>query len=288
MPVDGPGAAVRSVPGAVDAEGLAGIAERIAVRAAELVARRRRDGVSVAATKSNPVDIVTAVDRESEDLIRELILAERPSDGFFGEESGGSGTGTSGLTWVVDPIDGTVNYLYGIPDYAVSIAVVRGEPDPRRWEALAAVVVNAATGEVFRAVRGGGATRDGVPLRVNSGVPVDRALIGTGFGYDPRRRVWQAGLVRELLAEVRDIRRLGSAALDLCYLAQGRIDGFFERGLQPWDHAAGALVAAEAGARVEGLNGAPASSDFLLAAEEGLFSALHERLVAAGADDTSF
>ncbi|MGO3885009.1 MAG: inositol monophosphatase family protein [Mycetocola sp.] len=264
------------------------LATAIAQEAAELVARRKAEGVSVAATKSNAVDIVTAVDRESEELIRERIRAARPQDGFFGEESGSGGNGTSGLTWVVDPIDGTVNYLYGIPDYAVSIAVVQGEPEPRSWQALAAVVVNAATGEVFTAARGEGATRNGEPLHVNSNVPSDRALIGTGFGYDPRRRVWQAGLVRELLAEVRDIRRLGSAALDLCYLAQGRIDGFFERGLQPWDHAAGALVAAEAGATVEGLNGAPASSDFLLAAAPGLFETLHDRLIAAGADDTSY
>lgn len=267
---------------------LLALAETIAREAAELVRTRRTAGVSVAATKSNQVDIVTEVDRESEQLIRDRIAATRPQDGFFGEESGGDGAGASGLTWVVDPIDGTVNYLYGIPDYAVSIAVVQGEPEPRSWRALVAVVVNAATGEVFTARRGAGTMRNGVPVRANQGVPTATALIGTGFGYDPRRRVWQAGLVRELLAEVRDIRRLGSAALDLCYLADGRIDGFFERGLQPWDHAAGALVAAEAGARVEGLNGAAASSDFLLAAAPGLFEQLHERLLAAGADDTSF
>ncbi|ERK69758.1 inositol monophosphatase family protein, partial [Leifsonia aquatica ATCC 14665] len=218
------------------------IAVTIAKRAATLAQQRRRDGVEIAASKSSVSDIVTRADREAEDLIRGALVAARPADGFFGEESGGD-AGTSGLTWVVDPIDGTVNYAYGIPAYAVSIAVVEGDPDPTTWRTLAGAVVNPESGDVFAAAAGRGSTRNGQALRVNEGVELPLALVGTGFGYDAGVRRRQAEFVARLIGEVRDIRRIGSAALDLCALAAGRLDAYYERGLNPWDHAAGALVA---------------------------------------------
>ncbi len=258
------------------------LATRIAVAAGELVARRRAEGVTVAASKSSLEDVVTEADRETEALIRSLIAEARPDDGFLGEE-GGAEPGTSGLTWVVDPIDGTVNYLYGIPEYAVSVAVVEGDPRPETWRALAGVVVNPATGEVFSASAGGGATLNGAAIRVAPPVALSQALVGTGFGYRAEVRVEQARVVVGLLARVRDIRRHGSSALDLCAVACGRLNAYYERGLKPWDHAAGALIAAEAGARVSGRNGAPAGTDLLIAAEQRLAAALEGLLPDLGA-----
>ena len=157
------------------------IATKVAVAAGELAARRRAEGVTVAASKSSLEDVVTEADRETEALISTLLAEARPDDGFLGEESGAE-PGSSGLTWVVDPIDGTVNYLYGIRQYAVSVAVVEGEPDPVTWRALAGVVVNPATGEVFAASAGGGATLNGSPIPVAPPVELSQALVGTGFG----------------------------------------------------------------------------------------------------------
>ncbi|HEU4849230.1 MAG TPA: inositol monophosphatase family protein [Terrimesophilobacter sp.] len=253
------------------------LATRIAVTTGDLIARRRAEGVRVAASKSSLEDVVTDADREAEALIRSLIAEARPEDGFLGEESGAE-AGTSGLTWVVDPIDGTVNYLYGIRQYAVSIAVVEGAPEPETWRALAGVVVNPAADEVFAASVGGGATLNGVPIRVALPVALSQALVGTGFGYLAERRVEQAKVLVGLVAQVRDIRRQGSAALDLCAIATGRLNAYFERGLKPWDHAAGGLIAAEAGARVSGRGGASASSEFLLAGEQSVAAALESVL----------
>jgi myo-inositol-1(or 4)-monophosphatase len=259
------------------------LARDIALEAADLAKRRRAEGVSVAASKSTPVDIVTEADRETEQLIRDRIAAARPGDGILGEE-GGVAAGTSGITWVVDPIDGTVNYLYGIPHYAVSIAVVEGEPDPRTWNALAAAVVNPATGETFTATAGGGADLNGAPIRVSDPVPLSQALVGTGFAYRAETRAEQGAVVARLLPEVRDIRRLGTASLDLCGVATGRLDAYYERTLSPWDHAAGVLIAAEAGAAVRGRDGAP-DRDFTLAAHPEVADALEARLVAHGLFD---
>ncbi|UOE43818.1 inositol monophosphatase family protein [Agromyces larvae] len=253
----------------------------IAVRAAGFALESRRGGVSVEATKSTPTDIVTAVDRATEAMIRTLILEARPDDGVLGEEDA-TREGTTGLNWVVDPIDGTVNFLYGIPAWAISIAVVEGAPDPGVWTALAGIVVNPVTGEAFEASLGGGARLAGEPLAVNTGVPLDQALVGTGFGYAAERRREQARVVSGLLPQVRDIRRIGSAALDLCALAAGRLDAFYERGLNPWDHAAGALIAREAGATVGGLDGARESAELLVAAAPGLFDELTAALVEIG------
>ncbi|WP_243064301.1 inositol monophosphatase family protein [Humibacter sp. RRB41] len=267
----------------VNAE-LLDLARSIALEAGELVRSRREEGVEVAATKTAPEDIVTAADRESENLIRGRIAAARPDDGFFGEESEAT-AGKSGLTWIVDPIDGTVNYLYGIPDYAVSIAVVEGDPDPNTWRALAAAVVKPATGEVFTASAGGGAYLGTSRLQVATGKQLSLALVGTGFSYDSRRRGLQAEAVSGLIPRVRDIRRIGSAALDLCSVAAGRLDAYYEKGLKPWDHAGGAFVASEAGAKVTGLHGVPASRALTIAAEPGLWAQLEPILDELGVVD---
>ena len=201
---------------------LLSLARTIALEAGELAATARRGHVDVAASKSSSVDIVTQVDRDVESLIRARIGDARANDSFFGEESG-SGSGTSGLTWVVDPIDGTVNYIYGIPHYAVSIAVVEGDADPHTWEDLVGVVINPATGELFTAVRGGGAHLGERALRVAEPVSLDQALIATGFAYDAAVRAEQGAAVAAMMPNVRDIRRMGTASLDLCAVADGRV-----------------------------------------------------------------
>lgn len=245
------------------------LTRRIALEAGALAATRRAEGVEVAATKSSIVDVVTLADREVEAFIRSAISDARPDDGFLGEESTGS-AGSSGLTWIVDPIDGTVNYLYGIPQYAVSIAVVEGGADPAEWNALAGCVVNPATGEMFTASQGGGAYLGSQQLQVNSDVSLEQTLLGTGFSYSADTRTRQGQVLAGILGRVRDIRRAGSASLDLCAVAAGRLDAYAERGLNPWDHAAGALVVREAGGHVGGFDGAAESIRFLLAADESL------------------
>ena len=260
---------------------LLSIARDVALQAGALAKQRRSEGVEVADSKSSPVDIVTHADRETEALIRSLLADARPDDGFFGEESDAS-TSSSGLHWIVDPIDGTVNFLYGIPHYAVSIAVVEGEPDPLTWRARAACVVNPASGEVFTASEGGGAFLGDTPIRIAEGVELAQALVGTGFAYDSEMRGRQGEIVARLLPEVRDIRRQGTASLDLCFVASGRLNAYFERTLSPWDHAAGALIAREAGARVSGLRGAAPSRDFIIAAEPKLADRLESRLIELG------
>lgn len=257
------------------------LARDIAIRAGALAKLRRSDGVEVADTKSSTVDIVTEADRETEALIRSLIADARPNDGFLGEESG-TAAGSSGLTWVVDPIDGTVNFLYGIPHYAVSIAAVEGEPSPLTWNALAAAVINPASGELFTATRGGGAFLAEEPLRVAASVELSQALIGTGFAYNADTRGQQGALVSRLLPLVRDIRRQGTASLDLCFVAAGRLNAYFEATLSPWDHAAGALIAREAGATVKGLGDAAPSRDLIIAAQPDVAAALEAKLIELG------
>lgn len=236
---------------------LLALAVDIAREAGELARRRRAEGVAIAATKSNLADIVTEADREVEALVRRRLAEERADDGFLGEESGAQ-PGASGVTWVVDPIDGTVNYAYGIPSYAVSIAAVTGEPTPDAWTARAAVVFNPASGELFTAARGRGATCNGEPIFVNSGAGEAGALLATGFGYDPATHAGDLARLSRVMAIARDIRRIGAASLDLAFVAAGRLDGYYERGLNAWDHAAGALLVTEAGGVVGGdPNGAP-------------------------------
>jgi myo-inositol-1(or 4)-monophosphatase len=260
-----------------DAAALGKLAVQVAEDAGDLVVRRRAEGVSVAATKSTPTDVVTAADREAEEFIRGRLLQVRPDDAILGEE-GGRAAGTSGVTWVIDPIDGTVNYLYGIPSYSVSIAAeVDGVVE-------AGAVVNPVSAETFAAVRGGGATLNGQPIAVSGATELDRSLVGTGFGYAIDRRAAQAAVLNHVIVKVRDIRRAGSAALDLCAVACGRLDGYYERGLNHWDLAAGALIAQEAGARVGGANGVAPSDELTVAAAPAIFDDLHDLLLAAGAD----
>ena len=257
------------------------LARTIAVEAGELALRRRAEGVRVAATKSSSVDIVTETDREVEAFIRDRLARARPGDGFFGEESDAS-VGASGLTWVVDPIDGTVNFLYGIPAWAISIAVVEGEPDPATWTAIAGCVVNPVLGEVYAAARGGGAVLNDVPISASAADRLELSLVGTGFSYDAARRVAQAEAVAKLIGRVRDVRRIGSAALDLCSVAVGRLDAYVERGLNPWDHAAGAIIATEAGAVVSGGAGAPAGRALLIASAPGIALEVEAAIADAG------
>jgi myo-inositol-1(or 4)-monophosphatase len=231
------------------------LARATAEEAAELIGAGRSTAADRVDTKSSPVDVVTAVDEASEALIVGRLLDARPDDGVLGEE-GASREGSSGVRWVVDPIDGTVNFLYGLPAYAVSIAA---EVDGRTE---AGVVLNVATGEQFTAVRGHGAwlTAPGsAAVRLHGSAPasLEQALVATGFGYRVEQRRAQGAVVAQLLPEVRDIRRHGSAALELCAAAAGRVDAYYELDLHPWDHAAGALVAAEAGLVVSGTAGRP-------------------------------
>lgn len=266
--------------------GLCDLAVRLAHQAAENAAKMRRDGVEVAASKSTQTDVVTAADRATEQWLREQLAAERPDDGFFGEESDPD-TGTSGLTWVVDPIDGTVNYLYGFDQWAVSVAVVAGPVDPAKWQTVAGAVVSPGSSEVYAAVAGMVATRNGQQLRQPPAPDLAMALIGTGFAYSARKRTVQAEAVARLIPQVRDIRRFGAASLDLCAVAAGLLDGYYESGLNPWDHAAGALIARESGASVGGLAGARESQNFLYTCNPGLATLLERALVEVGADDAA-
>jgi myo-inositol-1(or 4)-monophosphatase len=258
---------------------LLGLAVDTAMEAGRMLAALRPPGRAgrpeVAATKSSPTDVVTEMDHAAEKLITERLRAQRPRDAFLGEEGGESGRGR--VRWIIDPLDGTVNYLYGLPDWAVSIAAeVDGTP-------VAGVVAVPALDEVFTAISGEGAWllaggEPRVTLRCNTGIRLAEALVGTGFGYAAARRAVQGEVVAAVLPRVRDIRRGGSAAVDLCSVAAGRLDAFYERGLNHWDYAAGGLVATEAGARVGGLAGRPASPGFILAAEPALFAQLHDLL----------
>jgi len=273
-----------ALPGADEVRALMAVAEQVARSAGDLIRATRPARVQVAATKSSDVDPVTAMDLASEAHLRELLARLRPDDAVLGEE-GDDLPGTSGLTWVLDPVDGTVNYLYGVPAYAVSVGVVVGEPDPERWTVVAGCVHAVVDGRTYTAGHGLGAYRDGERLAVNPARPLATSLVGTGFGYRAERRRVQGRVLAELLPRVRDIRRIGSAALDLCRVAEGSLDLHYERGLNPWDLAAGALIAEEAGARVAGLDGAPFGSGLLIAAPDPLFAELEDLLRRLRADE---
>ncbi len=256
------------------------LAVEVAREAAGYARRRRAEDIGAVATKTTATDLVTATDRAVERLIVTRLSGQRPDDVVFGEEYGGTAdvVPDGRVRWVLDPIDGTVNYVYGLPHYAVSIAA---EVD---GAAVAGVVHNAATGEEWTATRGGGAWRGGVRLAGSPEVELARTLVATGFGYDAARRAHQANVLAQLLPRIRDIRRFGAAALDLCAAAEGRVDAYFEKGLGPWDHAAGGLIAAEAGLLVTGLEGRAPGPDLVLAAPPGIYQALHDLLVEFDAD----
>jgi myo-inositol-1(or 4)-monophosphatase len=245
--------------------------------------------------------VVTEMDGRAEELIRARILVARPDDAILGEEGGQvDGAADAPARWVVDPLDGTVNYLYGLHDWAVSIAA---EVDER---IVAGAVYVPMRGELFTAVRGEGAwlestrgsatsggpgesvipdsTFERIPLRCRPGVPLDQALIATGFGYRAQRRTVQGEVVAALLPRIRDIRRNGVASVDLCAVAAGRLDGYYERGLNYWDYAAGALIAEEAGAVVGDSRGGPPSTSMTVAAGPGLFGPLRDALAELDAE----
>jgi myo-inositol-1(or 4)-monophosphatase len=219
--------------------------------------------------KSTAIDFATQMDEKAEALIVESILRARPDDGIVAEE-GAARVSKSGITWVIDPLDGTVNYFYGLPGWNVSIAA-RDEAG-----SLVGVVAAPTINSLWHAVRGEGAFHNGEKIRSTSGISLDRALLGTGFAYDVADRSEQIAMVAPLLPRVRDIRRMGSAAVDLCHVGMGALDGYFERGLKEWDWAAGALVATEAGAQVAHLG--DGARKLTVAAGAGLFDELQAAL----------
>ncbi|WP_197319207.1 inositol monophosphatase family protein [Saccharomonospora sp. NB11] len=267
-----------------DPETLTTVAEQVAADAAALVrdayeAMQAGERVAVD-TKSSATDVVTAVDTASERLIRRRLAHLRPGDAVLGEEEGTDAGSGSGVTWVVDPIDGTVNFLYGLPWFAVSVAAqVDGV-------SVAGAVVEPVSGRRWTATRGRGAWLDGRALRVSAPVSLDVTLVATGFAYDPERRARQARFAAQLLGRVRDVRRQGSAALDLCAVGAGWVDAYTEHGLSPWDWAAGALVAAEAGAVVALPGEAPdLGADAVLAASPAIATSLRTVLAECGASE---
>ncbi len=268
----------------LDAAGIAelrAIAVQVARDAAELVAQRRKEWLAGSAgpgdgveTKTSAVDPVTVVDRESEKFILAALQAARPADGFLGEE-GSDTPGTSGVTWVVDPIDGTVNFLYGVPEYAVSVAAVYG------GEPVAGAVASVARQVIYHAGQGQGAVVEDAAgaarsLHASSQPDLALSLVATGFGYVESQRAWQGRILSEVLPRVRDIRRMGSAALDLCRVAEGSVDAYYEHGTKAWDYAAGVIIAREAGARVShpGMDYRGGGNGLCLAAPAASFPAL--------------
>ena len=250
----------------------------LATRAAAEAAQFLVDGWAsreVVDTKSSATDVVTQMDRQSEAMLVAAIQAARPDDAIIGEE-GGQRPGTSGVTWVIDPLDGTVNYVYGFPVWAVSVGVlVAGEP-------TVGVVQAPALGRTWRGLRGEGAECNGTPLRASECAEPAQALIATGFGYEAEVRADQGRIVADLLPRVRDIRRAGAAAVDMCWVAQGVFDGYFERGTHLWDRAAATAICEAAGVRVGGPTGGPATNAMTVAANPALYDPLCAVLTEVG------
>jgi myo-inositol-1(or 4)-monophosphatase len=256
------------VAGAPDPSELLDLALRTARAAGTLLLERAHAPERGIQHKSSATDPATDADRDAEALIRAALHEARPNDAILGEE-GGQAAGTDGsLRWVVDPLDGTVNFLYGFPAWCVSIAC-RDEAGT-----LLGVVHDPNRDETFAALRGRGATLDGEPIRVRGDAELARALVGTGFAYVAERRVVQAALLERVLPNVRDVRRAGSAALDLCWVAAGRLDAFYEHGLNDWDLAAGELIVVEAGGAVAELEPRDGLPGGVVAAPPGILEPL--------------
>jgi myo-inositol-1(or 4)-monophosphatase len=252
------------------------LAEQIAKKAGELLMSRPTN--FELDQKSGVLDFATQMDHESEKLIVSEILAARPDDSIIGEE-GANRKGSSGYTWVIDPIDGTVNYLYGIPGWCISIAI----KDEVGY--LVGVVHVPSFAMTWSARRGGGASCNGKPLRCNEPVELNRALIATGFAYDIERRKPQAKFIAELLPQIRDVRRMGACAVDICMVASGSVDAHFEAGVNEWDYAAAGLIASEAGAKFSYLKGIwDGEKYFVLTAGPSLFASLAKALAPHGYD----
>ena len=273
-------------PGTDELTELEQLAIDAATEAGRFILDERPAQLRVAETKSSATDVVTVMDQQAEQMLRQRITAARPHDAIVGEEAAAKG-GESGVTWLIDPIDGTVNYLYDIPAYCVSVAAVTGDASTAGgWRPVAAAVCNPSTGEVFHARLGGGAHvagGRGVPaqgqrLAVSGVTTLGQTLTGTGFGYLPEVRRRQGAVAAALLPDIRDLRRAGSAALDLCAVASGSLDAYFESGLNPWDLAAGWLIATEAGALVTGLHSAAPAAAMTVAAGPGVHAQLLKRL----------
>jgi myo-inositol-1(or 4)-monophosphatase len=262
-----------ATPSAAELEQLA---VELALGAADVVRQASGAGAAVS-VKSTRTDLVTEADKAAERWLVDRLARVRPHDAVLGEE-GGARRGDSGVRWVLDPIDGTVNFVLGIPQYAVSVAA---EVD---GAVVAGAVCNVATTELFRARRGAGAFLHDTRLSGPRPVDVARAVVGTGFGYAAGRRQRQVGVVAALLPQIADIRRLGAASLDLCAVAAGRLDGYFEAGLQPWDYAAGLLVATEAGCSATGLRGRDPAESFVAVAGPDLAPGLFDLLERLDAD----
>jgi len=253
----------------IDLQELLDLAIEVSHEAANLLATRPSN--FEINQKSSVVDFATQMDHASERLIVERLLAARPLDGIIGEE-GANRESQSGITWVIDPLDGTVNYFYDLPGWNVSIAAKDGD-------GVIVGVVNAPSiNSLWSATRGGGAFLNGAPIRCNDPVPLELALLGTGFSYSVEKRVGQAAFVNELIPQIRDLRRAGAAAVDLCHVAMGALDGYFERDLKEWDLAAGGLIAAEAGALVTGRDGGAPGEDMVIAAGPALHQVLTARI----------
>ena len=257
---------------------LSAIANSLAVRAGALISEARQSGAGLVDTKSTATDMVTEYDRASERLIVDAIRAARPDDAIIGEE-GTADPGISGVSWLIDPIDGTTNFFYGLPGYAVSIAAA--DPDGT----LAGAVYVPATHELFAAVRGRGATVNGRPIHCSTTADVSTALVATGFSYHPERRRLHIRRLQHIIGEIRDIRRFGAAAADLCYAAAGRVDAYFEEHLGPWDLAAGELIAREAGCISGDFAGGPVRPAQVLVANPNIFEPLRALINAADATE---
>jgi myo-inositol-1(or 4)-monophosphatase len=241
---------------------LSELANEAARRAGALLAEmapRRLDLRAMATAKSSITDLVTAADVEAESIILGVLLSARPNDAVLAEE-GSSRHGTSSVTWVIDPLDGTTNFVYGYGDFAVSIAARVGDT------VVAGVIYDPIAEETFAATLGGGATLNGLEMTPSEPSSLAAALVGTGFGYRADERSTQARLLPFLMPEIRDIRRGGSAALDCCGVASGRLDAYFEAGLKPWDYEAGLLIAKEAGCAARTLEDFPSNKSTLVIA----------------------
>jgi myo-inositol-1(or 4)-monophosphatase len=255
---------------------LCDIAATLARRAGALVAEGRRRGTGRVDTKSSLTDLVTEYDRAAERLIVDELTRLRPDDALVGEE-GTSRAGTSGVSWFIDPIDGTTNFFYDLPGYAVSIGAADADGG------LAGAVYVPALDELYRAARGHGATLNGVPLACSATTVVGQALLATGFSYRAEVREQQMRRLAHMIGSVRDIRRFGAASVDLCFVAAGRVDAYFEEHLNPWDLAAGEIICREAGGVLGDFEGGPARPAQVLAANTALFAPLRDLIAAATA-----
>lgn len=266
-----------NTPGPLAVE-LLGVAEGLARRAGDMALAGRKRGLQDVSTKTSRTDMVTEYDKASEELIYAGLRASRPLDSIVGEE-GASHVGSNDITWFIDPIDGTSNFLYDIPMWAVSIGA------RQNGVAIAGAVYVAAAGEMFTATRGGGAHLNGTPISCNLEARLETALVATGFSYAPESRPIQASRVAKMIGRIRDIRRFGAAAVDMCYVACGRLDGYFEENLHEWDIAAGDLIAREAGCRTGDFRGGPIRPAETMTASPAIFEALGRLIVESTSPD---